>query len=444
MRALLLIGLSFTACTLAGAQIAGSNPNEIQLDQFRPLQAPEPSGLVLKRGDRLAICGDSITEQKMYSRLIEDYLTMCVPALNVSVRQFGWSGEVTAGFLARMTNDCLRFQPTIATTCYGMNDHCYRTYEDWIGRAYRKNTIAMVQAFKARDVRVVLGSPGCVGKVPPWGTNTVEDLDLNLCNLRNIDVEIARQEKVRFADVYWPMLTGGVEARQKYGANYGIAGTDGVHPHWAGHVIMAYAFLHAFGLNGEIGTFTVDLKKGKMKVTTGHTVISAKDGEYEVCSSRYPFCACVPSDSSVASYPAWGSDGPMNDNSIRSGEMLVPFNQELNRLMLVAKNGGASNYKVTWGDDSKTFSNEQLARGINLAGEFPDNPFGRAFAKVDAAVIAKQVYETKQIKEFFRSPEAKTNLAAVVIQTERTHEALVAAVKAAFVPVTHTLVISPE
>src|SRR5712675_1737667 len=82
---------------------------------FHPKPAPEPSGQVLQRGDRLAICGDSITEQRMYSRIMETYLTVAQPDLAISVRQFGWSGETASGFLGRMTNDCLRFHPTVAT-----------------------------------------------------------------------------------------------------------------------------------------------------------------------------------------------------------------------------------------------------------------------------------------------------------------------------------------
>ena len=116
-----------------------------------------------------------------------------------------------------MTNDCLRFKPTIATTCYGMNDHEYRAYEDRIGQTYRASSTAIVEAFKANGVRVVQGSPGCVGKVPSWQkrtNDTVLDLNLNLCHLRNIDIEIAEKERVGFADVFWPMLTAGVEAQQ--------------------------------------------------------------------------------------------------------------------------------------------------------------------------------------------------------------------------------------
>jgi lysophospholipase L1-like esterase len=447
MYAKLFIGLSLVACSLAGAQVADSNQDGIQLSQFTVLPAPKTSGLVLKRGDRLAICGDSITEQKRYSRLLEDYLTVCVPELNVTVRQFGWSGEVTPEFLARMTNDCLRFKPTIATTCYGMNDHCYRPYEPSIGDRYRKYTTAIVESFKAHEVRVILGSSGCIGKVPFWAKDTNDTpqvLNLNLCELRNIDVGIARAEKIGFADVFWPMLTAGVTARREYGANYGIAGRDGVHPFWAGHVVMAYAFLKALGLDGEIGTLTLDLATGKMEATAGHEVLSAHDGVCEIRSSRYPFCACVPAASSVESYPTYGGDDLASDDSIRSGETLVPFNEDLNQFKLVAKHGKASNYKVSWGTESKTFTSDQLAQGINLAAEYPENPFSAAFAKVDAAVIAKQVYETKQIKELFRSPEAKTNLEAVVKRTERDRAALVALVKSSFVPVTHILAVSPE
>jgi lysophospholipase L1-like esterase len=410
---------------------------------------------MLKPGDRLAICGDSITEQKKYSRLMEDYLTMCVPQLKISVRQYGWSGEKVPGFLARMTNDCLRFQPTVATTAYGMNDFEYRPYEDRIGQAYETNSLKMVEIFKAHHVRVILGAPSDVSKMPPWvksASGTVDDLNLSLCQLRNIDIELAQKEKVRFADVFWPMLVGGFTGRQQYGTNYGIPGNDGVHPHWAGHTLMAYAYLKAMGLDGDIGTFTVDLKRNKIKVSKGHQVISSKPGEFEIESRRYPFCPCAPEGQAAASYPVSGRDAVESDDSIRSGMTLVPFNQDLNRLTLVVKNGTASRYQITWGDESKTFPAEQLAKGINLAAEFPSNPFSAAFAKVDAAVATKQAFETKEMKNVFRKTgnphptmaQITAHTDQVVGEAEKEHAALVAAVQAAFVPVTHVIKIAAQ
>jgi len=368
----------------------------------------------------------------MYSRIMETYLTVCIPDLNITVRQYGWSGERAPGFLARMTNDCLRFKPTIATTCYGMNDHEYRPYEERIGQTYRDASTAIVEAFKAHDTRVVLGSPGCVGKLPGWvksANGTVDDLNLNLCNLRSIGIEIAAHEKIGFADVFWPMLTAGFEAKKRYGADYAIAGKDGVHPGWAGHLVMAYAFLKGLGLDGEIGTFTADLVHHQATVSKGHDLLSFKDGEMQISSHRYPFCAT----------------GELNsDNSIRSGMALVPFNQELNRLILVLKNPPAKNYRVTWGAETKTYSAEQLIKGVNLAEEFPSNPFSELFTKVDNAVAASQAYETRQIKDLFHGPEGKADLDRTAALTEAVRAPLARAIRDAFTPVTHTIRIAPE
>jgi lysophospholipase L1-like esterase len=419
-------------------------------------QAPEYRESLLKRGDKLAICGDSITEQKMYSRVIETYLTVCAPHLDISVRQYGWSGEQAPGFLARMTNDVLRFKPTIATTCYGMNDHGYRPYEASIGERYEKYSTAIAQAFKAHDVRFVQGSPGCVGKRPNWSKDTNATtlaLNKNLAALRNIGIDIAREENVRFADVFVPMLLASEDGQKRYGTNYAIAGKDGVHPGWAGSFVMAYAFLKSLGLNGQIGTFIVDLKSGATRSTEGHEILSANNGEVRIRSVRYPFCATGETNS---------------DNSIRSAMTLIPFNDELNRLILVAPNPPASRYKVTWGDISRTYSAEQLSKGVNLAADFEVNPFSEAFNKVDKAVAAKQSYETKQIKQIFhelgrgkfktaeeiKDPEMKALFAlradgkfdydVLERETEKKRQPLADAIKTARVPVEHVIRIVAE
>ena len=437
--------------TWAGGSFAAQNleprPDDPVFEKFRPIKAPSPAGLLLQKGDRLAICGDSITEQKEYSRIMETYLTVCVPELGVAVRQYGWGGETASGFLARMTNDCLRFNPTIATTCYGMNDHGYRAYDEAIGKKYREKQTGIVEAFKSNGVRVVLGSPGCV-------SHKAEPLNLNLCELRNIDIDIASQEQVGFADVFWPMFTAEFAARQKYATNYNIAGGDGVHPGWAGHLVMAYAFLKGLGLDGEIGTFTFDLKTGEGQVSKGHELISSTNGEFQIKSTRYPFCA----KGDLAS-----------DDSIRSGATLVPFNKDLNRMTLIVKNGKAKSYKVTWGSEFRIYSARQLQGGVNLTEEYAMNPFWESFRRVDDAVAAKQQYETKQIKQIFhdlvsgkykseadvndpdikalfafRNEDGKFDMKEIEKQTEKQRQPKVDAIKAAFVPVTHTIRITAE
>src|SRR5207253_882091 len=108
----------------------------------------------------------------------------------------------------------------------------------------------------------------------------------------------------------------------------------------------------------------VNLADNKAEVTEGHKVLGFKDGAVEVESSRYPFC--------------FYGDGK-STNSTRSVIGFFPFNDELNRLTLVVKDAHGGAFKVTWAsadgkETSKQFSGDQLAKGVNLAAEFLDNP----------------------------------------------------------------------
>lgn len=410
-----------------------TRPDDDAFRPFNPRKAPQPGPLLLKQGDRLAICGDSITEQKMYSRLMETYLTACVPQLQVTCRQYGWSGEKTDGFLRRMDADCLTFEPNVATLAYGMNDSRYRPFDVTNGQWYEDHYTAIVRRFKQHNVRVVVGSPGCSGKIANWvdsRSGTLQEHNLNLCSLRDIAIGVAVREEVRFADIFWPMYQAQILAPAQHGATeekpYLVAGQDGVHPGWAGQVIMAWSMLRSLGLDGDIGTIELDLTSGSATATDGHHVDSFSDGVVSITSTRYPFCA----------------RGDVDDhNSIRSGTTLIPFHDDLNRYILKVKTPQSGTYKVTWGNVTQEFSSDDLAAGINLAATFPENPFSEPFDRVSEAVWKKQAYETEQVKKQFHSREARDNFAAVVRETEAQRQPLADAIAEAMQPVTHSLTI---
>ena len=62
--------LVFVLCVSASGRGLETKPDDRFFEKFEPVAAPKPGKLLLKQGDHLAICGDSITEQKMYSRII--------------------------------------------------------------------------------------------------------------------------------------------------------------------------------------------------------------------------------------------------------------------------------------------------------------------------------------------------------------------------------------
>src|SRR3982751_4040296 len=78
----------------------------------------KPTAL-LPANARVAIVGDSITEQKIYSKFIETYLLACTGRTDIKCFQFGWGGETASGFSLREENDLSAFNPSVITLCYG-------------------------------------------------------------------------------------------------------------------------------------------------------------------------------------------------------------------------------------------------------------------------------------------------------------------------------------
>lgn len=398
-----------------------------------PTAALAAGGLQPK--DLVAICGDSITEQKQYSVFMEDYLLMCQPQADLQAFQAGWSGETAKGLSVRLKNDVLPFKPTVATTCYGMNDGGYAALTPERATQYREAMEDIVKTFKDNGTRfIVVGGPGAVD-TEFFKRTTPDVYNKTLTDLTAIAKEIAEKNGTAFADVHTPMMEAMAAAKAKYGAQYPVCGTDGVHPGPNGHLVMAYAFLKALGCDGNIGTITCDLGSNQATATDGHKVLSSAGGKIEVESTRYPFCFF----------------GNPNDPAATAGMIeFLPFNQDLNRYQLVVKNAPAPKLKVTWGKTSKEFTKEELEKGVNLAAEFLDNPFSAPFQAVQTAIQAQQAYETPAIKTLLHSllewrqqlPGA-TNYDGLASDVVKKDAALREASRAAVKPVKHTIVIEP-
>lgn len=343
---------------------------------------------ILKSDDLVAVCGDSITEQKDYSVDIEAYLLMCRAAGSVRTAQFGWSGDDVVWIFNRGSEkDIVSVHPTVVTTCYGMNDGGYGPINDQVLNRYRDGMKRLIATFKENGVRtVVVGSPGVVDSFSyRRGTNEAEVYNKTLAVLRDVDRDLAKENGFPFANVHDVMMDVMVKAKAKYGPEYTVAGGDGVHPASNGQLVMAYAFLKAMGCDGEIGTISVDLASGKATATDGHKVISSANGSVSLESSRYPFCF-------------WGK--PSDPNATSGIIEFFPFNEDLNRLKLIVTNAPAGQVKVTWGDASKVYTAEELAKGVNLAADFLENPFSAQFGKIRQAIGRKQAYETMVYKTY--------------------------------------------
>lgn len=398
-----------------------------------PLMAETPG---LKKDDVVAICGDSITERAGYREFLAQYLLMCQPTSDLEAVTFGWSGERAPGFLDRMKNDVLPLKPTVATTCYGMNDGNYAATTPAVLDTYRKSMKDIVTTFKQAGLRlIVVGSPGVVD---PHSFKRLDPAVYNktLSDLTQAAKEVATEEGVVFADVHHAMMSAMEKAKAKYGAEHVVAGNDGFHPGQNGNLVMAYAFLKALGCSGDIGTITYDAKAGKASSDDAQKVLSSENGVIALESTKYPFCF-------------YGN--PSDPNATAGIIEFFPFNQDLNRYQLVVKNLDAPKAKITWGSSSKEFTKEQLESGINLAAEFLNNPFSEPFQQVAGRISRQQEFETYAIKGFitgFRrwlkdfpdETEAADRLRATLMKNRET---LVADARKDIKPVKHQIKIEP-
>jgi hypothetical protein len=336
-----------------------------------------------------------------------------------------------------MQYDMLRFHPTVATTCFGMNDGRYMPMNAETAKFYRDGQTSIVQQLKRGGVRlIVVGSPGCVDsdtfKKDP---NAALMYNKTLSEERDIAREVAQAEGVVFADVITPMIEVMTKAKAKYGKEYHLAGGDGVHPAENGHLVMAYAFLKALGCDGNLGEITVDLAAGKAEAKDGHTVVGYDKGTVEIESTRYPFC-----------FYGEHLDSP---NSTRGIIEFFPFNAELNRLTLKVVGVGAAGAKVTWGPATKQFSAEELMKGINLAEHFLDNPFSEPFRLVEAKIRLQQDYEVKLIHQMIHNfseyqqvvPGEEENFEKIIASGIRRDKQMCTDARTTVVPVKHKITV---
>jgi len=318
--------------------------------------------------------------------------------------------------------------------CYGMNDTGYCNHNRVAADTYNAATKTIVEKLQATGTRIILASPGCIGNAPPWPfvaeqDGTLDGLNASLMYIRDYAAAIATTNRLPFVDHFWNLYQARFVAAEKYGTDYSVCGAyDGVHPAWAGHVVMLYGYLQAMGFDGDLGTFNIDLATKTASADPGHIFNSQLEDTYSFTSSRYPFCA---------------NDLPDKDWSIRSGMTLVPFNRDLNRMMLRVSGLTAPRYRVAWMDDKRryeewhTYTAAELSAGVNLAEDFHHNAFSIAFNRIDDLVYQKQAIESNETWHTWEM-EGKS-MTEGLIESEAQRTELLKSIKRAFVPVTHTI-----
>ncbi|MFT3788153.1 MAG: GDSL-type esterase/lipase family protein [Tepidisphaeraceae bacterium] len=196
----------------------------------------------LKDGDRVVFYGDSITEQKLYTRYLQQYVDVRYPDAHIRFFNAGWGGDTAPGALRRLERDVLVLQPNVVTLFFGMNDGHYKQYEKATGDEYRAGMEGLIQSMQAHGVRVIIYTPGAVDYTKNARLGEVGYND-TLAQLGAICRELGEKYKCEVIDVHTPMLEHQTK-KQKEDAKWTMI-PDSVHPNNAGHLLMMRAMIPA-------------------------------------------------------------------------------------------------------------------------------------------------------------------------------------------------------
>ena len=338
----------------------------------------------LKNADTVAIMGDSITEQHLYSSYVEAWALTRFPAWDIKFFNLGIGGDNAGGGGQRFKRDAVGCGATVMTVNFGMND-CGGPGSNFDQPQYSgankiKEFMTSMQKIadqaKTANIRVA------------WCTTTpAEVMDegqsvlpyiLNLEKFSGAVKEIAATNgNALFIDQFHPFVAAIDKARAANPKNR-IGGGDVVHPGQAGQTLMAAEILKGMSFPTLVAAVEINATTRKVVLNKNCQIEELKvaaDGrtEFQQKDNALPF------------FP---------DGDAKTILQWVPVLEQMNGYYLKVTGLKTDRFEVRLGGVKVAdYSAAQLAAGVNLAAPaLTAGPIAEQVKAVWAAISAKNSY----------------------------------------------------
>jgi len=416
--------------------------------------AAADTGFVFHDGDRpIIFIGDSITEQRMYTTLVETFVLSRYPAWKVTFRNVGWSGDTSwlqmrGDFNTALKRDFLDLKPMAATIDYGMND---ARSAQWTFPRYGECLTTITDALEKQGARVALVTASPEERYEadqPAGSAYNRTLDKYAAAAH----DVAMANHATFVDQFHPLIdaiTAG-RAAKVLGANGDPRLIpDGIHPNWAGHLLMASAILRGLHAPGLVDTCTIDAATATVTAQEGCTVEMTATPASATPAATAPSAGAKHTHLSFVRHDAalpWPI--PKDADPALAIPGVAPLDGLCSYRLTVA-NLPANQYEVTVdGEQVAVKSATDLAAGIDLIRM--GGPIGRQAAQLLQAVIDKNntFYTRWRQVQLWQSPDwlkvdAEASRQAELARLDAKIVEEEAAIDALRLPVAHTYDVSP-
>jgi lysophospholipase L1-like esterase len=362
-----------------------------------------PAGPRLSLGpdETIVVIGDSITEQHLYTALLECVLITRLPRAKLRFVNCGWGGDTAPGGAARFERDVAPLQPTLVLVNFGMNDGTYAPPNAEIAERWMAGIQALVGRIHACGARPALLTTSAVDEAAaPFLARYNETLASFAVRLR----AYAAQQGIPLLDCFPTCLAALAGARARQPPLRLVP--DGVHPEAAGQLVMAHAALLGIELPPGLGRLVCS-RAGMQGEDRAATLV----GEVAIGADR------VAAELRLPQLPAWIPP------EARPALALVPFQERHNPFTLDCS---------AWGMDACL---SLLVDGVEIAVLAPGEPRIVDLALCDLAPWAVQGRELwSQVQARYRLHRLAWRELALTdppaVQALPTHARLLAAIDA--------------
>ncbi|NOY82288.1 MAG: SGNH/GDSL hydrolase family protein [Kiritimatiellaeota bacterium] len=311
--------------------------------------APVPPGL--KSGDTLLFLGDSITHQCLYTRYVTLFYMTRYPLTPLHFYNSGVGGDQAANALKRFEYDVAAMRPACVTVLLGMNDGRYRPLGEPQFGIYKTNMTALVDRLqKETAARIFLLTPSMydVKARTMRGRPGIPGYNDALVAFGEFLVSLGKERGLPVVNLNRPLVEATAALRRSKPEATLIPG--GVHPDPAGHLVMAYTILKAFGVTPVVSKATITVDNARAETERAHVAkLTARQDavEFDLTENALPF--------------PYRSDA-------RAVLSVLPFTRDLNRQILAVKGLTGGEYRLEIdGVATGRYSADALAEGVNLS-----------------------------------------------------------------------------
>ncbi|MGA9718945.1 MAG: SGNH/GDSL hydrolase family protein [Acidobacteriaceae bacterium] len=322
---------------------------------------PAASDFAIHDGDHVVLYGDSITDQRLYSTFIEEYVLTRFPTWKIQWTQSGVGGDKVSGGAEgpidlRIQRDIVPYKPNVVTIMLGMNDGYYRPADPAIQKTYEDGYRSMVDTILSDDpgVKLTLVGPSPYDDV----TQPTKHYNEVMQAYSQFDKSEADRTHQGFVDLNAPV----VDVLEKVKASHPDLASelipDRIHPREGVHWVMAATILKAWHAPALVSSVTVDAHEAKAASVQNASVTDVKREKKTGTLQWTEIENALPLPLPLS------ATAPVTDLALEAGGLEAALDQE----MLTVTGLAAGDYALTIDDQPiANFTADALQHGVNLA-----------------------------------------------------------------------------